>query len=386
MNRRPFIKSLAIGTPILGNLGIPEIGETILKHRNIIKPNRLKPGDLITLIAPGGPVTEDRVVKAEGNIQGMGFRTKRSKNLLARMKHTAGTDSQRLEDLHTAFSDTKTKAIWCVRGGDGCNRLLTLLDYNMIKNNPKPLIGFSDITALHNAIYNKTGLIGFHGPIAGWNFSEYIINDLTEVLLNGSSDHTVRGTERTSTIYDGKATGQLVGGNLSLMAAIAGTDYDNDYTDKIVFIEDVGEAPRRIDRMLTQLGQASNLRKAKGIIFGEFDDCFDASLKVKLEEELEADLINLSQSLDKVSDRNYLEDLQNKLNEEIKSQQIRQKLNEDLKETIKERFLSGLNIPILYDFPFSHDSSKEFCTFPVGIKVELNATEKKVKFLESAVL
>jgi len=386
MNRRPFIKSIALGTPVLMGSSIYANSKITPQIKGIIKPKKLKAGDMVTLIAPGGPVTAEKIVMAEKNIQSLGFKTKQSKNLKAIKKHTAGTDSQRLEDLHAAFSDADTKAIWCVRGGNGCNRLLPNLDYNLIKNNPKPLIGFSDITALHNAIFNLTGLIGFHAPIGAWSFSDYNIDNLTKVLVEGSSNHIVRGTKRTKILNKGKVSGQLVGGNLSVLAAIAGTDFDNDYTDKIVFIEDVGEAPRRIDRMLTQLSQTSNLKKAKGVIFGEFDDCYDGILKKKLETELEARLIDLSQNLDFVSNEKYLEELQEKLNKEIKKQHIKSKLHTDLKETITERFLIGLDIPILYDFPFSHDSSKEFCTFPVGIRVELNATKMQVKFLESAVV
>ena len=384
MNRRPFIKSVAIGAPILSG---PILSANFnSSKKEIIKPNRLKAGDMISLIAPGGPVTEEKILLAEKNIQNLGFKTKRSKNLDARKKHTAGSDDQKIEDLHTAFSDTETKAIWCVRGGDGCNRLLTKLNYELIRNNPKPLIGFSDVTALHNAIFNMTGLIGFHGPIGAWDFSEYNVDQLKRVLFDSSSGHLIQGTSRTSTIYEGISQGQLVGGNLSLMAAIAGTEYDNDYTGKIVFIEDVGEAPRRIDRMLTQLTQASNLNRANGIIFGEFDGCYDPYLKDSLEQELETHLLDLSKSIEFVTGGSYLQKLQDKLNEEIKSQHIRNRLLDDLKETIFDRFLIDIDIPVLYDFPFSHDSSKEFCTFPVGIKVELNATKKQVKFLESPVV
>ena len=386
MNRRPFIKSIALGTPVLASSRLFADSKIPGYSKSPIKPPKLKSGDLVTLIAPGGPVTEEKILKAEKNIQSLGFKTKQSKNLKAIKKHTAGTDSQRLEDLHTAFSDPNTKAIWCVRGGDGCNRLLPLLDYDLIVNNPKPLLGFSDITALITGIFNKTGLVGFHAPIASWNFTDYNVENLTKVLVEGDPNHLIRGTKRTTSINNGKTSGQLVGGNLSLLAALAGTDYDNDYSDKIVFIEDVGEAPRRIDRMLTQLIQTSNLKNARGIIFGEFDGCYDATLKEKLEKELETSLIDLTQNLDFVSNKKYLEELQEKINKEIRKQDIRSKLNEDLKDTISDRFFRSWDIPVLYDFPFSHNSSKEFCTFPVGIEVELNATKMHLKFLESAVV
>ena len=148
MNRRPIIKALGTGVAALVGSSLHVNRTPSEKRIKKIKPQRLRKGDLVTLVAPGGPVNDKKIDLAVKNISEMGFKIKHAKNLRAQRGHMAGTDKQRLEDLHTAFSDTETKAVWCVRGGDGCNRLLPHLDYKLIKRNAKALIGFSDITAL----------------------------------------------------------------------------------------------------------------------------------------------------------------------------------------------------------------------------------------------
>ena len=338
MQRRPFLRTLAIGTTAMFTATNLKANSLITKEDNkISKPKKLKKGDTVTLIAPGGPVNDQKIELSVKNLEALGLKVKLAKNVRAQRGYMAGTDAQRLEDLHNAFSDTKTKAVWCVRGGDGCNRLLPLIDYKLVKENPKILIGFSDITALINAIYRKTGLVGLHGPIGAWDFTDFNKEHVNAIVFDGGAGHSIEGTEKTITLAEGKATGKLIGGNLSLLAALAGTGYDNDFTDKIVFIEDVGEKPRKVDRMLTQLRQANNLKKASGIILGEFADCNPGEGDVSL----------------------------------------------SLVATLKDRLLD-LNIPILYDFPFGHDNN--LCTLPVGVEVELDASKKRVTLKENATL
>lgn len=338
MKRRPFIKTMAMGTTAIFTTSNLNANATSTgKKEKTIKPKGLTKGDTVTLIAPGGPVNDQKIELSVKNLEDLGLKVKLSKNVRAKRGYMAGTDKQRLEDLHAAFADTTTKAIWCVRGGDGCNRLLPLIDYDLVKENPKILIGFSDITALINAIYRKTGLIGLHGPIGAWDFTDFNKEHVNAIVFEGGAGHSIDGTDKTITLAEGKATGKLIGGNLSLLAALAGTGYDNDFKDKLVFIEDVGEKPRKVDRMLTQLRQANNLKKASGIILGEFADCNPGEGDVSL----------------------------------------------SLIETLKDRLLD-LNIPILYDFPFGHD--KNLCTFPVGVEVELDASKKRVTLKENATL
>ena len=209
----------------------------------------------------------------------------------------------------------------------------------MIKRNPKVFIGYSDITALLNAIYQRTGLIGFHGPVASSDFNGYTVDGWNNVLLYPETQFSVPNTDSAEiqTINSGEAEGVLVGGNLTLLAAMCGTPYQVDMKDKIVFIEDVGEKPYKIDRMLTQLRQASGLEDARAVILGTFNDC----------EPDEGD-----QSL-------------------------------SLLECLQDR-LGSLNIPVCLGYSFGHIS--EQFTLPIGIESTMNATTGTLNFNEKAVL
>ena len=171
----------------------------------------------------------------------------------------------------------------CVRGGWGAARLLPLLDYDLIRRNPKVLMGYSDITALHSAIQAKTGLVTFHGPIGAGSWNKFVVDQFERVFFNrelmhyqnkqDAGDELVPRRNRTATITGGKARGELVGGNLSVLAALAGSSYLPDFSGKILFLEDVSEAPYRIDRMMSTLKLMGALDKISGFIFGECTDC-----------------------------------------------------------------------------------------------------------------
>ena len=312
-----------------------------------IKPNRLKKGDTIGLIAPGSSVTEEKLEKAIKNIESLGFHVQHTKNILAKHGYLAGTDDQRLHDLHFMFNNPKIHGIWCIRGGYGCGRLLPEIDYSLIRKNPKPLIGYSDITALLQAIYCETGLVGFHGPVAVSEFTAYTIQQFQSVLMHPKSEFEIKNALentknenpvfQTKIIKSGKAKGEIVGGNLSLIAALAGTKYQLNAKNKIIFLEDIGERPYRIDRMLTQLLQSCNLKEAAGIALGIFDDC----------EAKEG-----SNSL-------------------------------TLMETLEDR-LGNLGIPIVYGLSFGHIDNQ--FTFPIGTEAELNTDNQSIKLLEQAVI
>ncbi|MEL6273588.1 MAG: LD-carboxypeptidase, partial [Bacteroidota bacterium] len=186
--------------------------------RRVIKPTRLQVGQTVALIAPSGPVPADRVQEAVSNLEDLGLKVKVGENIHAKNGHNAGTDQQRLSDLHGAFRDPTVSAIWCVRGGDGAYRLLPNIDYKLIRKNPKILIGYSDITALLQAFYTKVGLVGFHGPI-GATAPEYFTNfraNMEAVIFQGGAGHLIKQGETTETFQKGTASGPLVGGNLSL--------------------------------------------------------------------------------------------------------------------------------------------------------------------------
>ncbi len=314
---------------------------------NVIKPRRLKQGDTVALISPGSYAPDDAVQKAYLNLEGLGLKVKPGKYLRAQRGFTAGSDQQRLDDLHAAFSDTEASAVWCVRGGYGCTRLLPFIDYPLIRQNPKILIGYSDITALLQAIHIETGLVGFHGPVASATFTDYAKGQLIKVLMEPAAIHTIPVAESQKekkdseyqpvTINEGKAEGILSGGNLSLLAAMAGTPHAFDFTNKLVFIEEVGERPYRLDRMLTTLLQASNLRKAAGVALGVFTDC----------------------------------------------QPKKDELSLSMMDTLRDR-LEGLGIPVVYGLSFGHISDN--CTLPVGISASLDVQQRSITILETPVL
>jgi len=252
----------------------------------IIKPPRLRPGITVGLATPASNVPEDEdLLAAMDFVRSLGFEAKAAPNLRSRKQYLAGTDQQRASDLNTLFADSDVDAIFCVRGGYGSGRLLRDLDYDMIARNPKILMGYSDITAILNAIHLRTGLLTFHGPIAGDNMSDYTLEQYRRVLLEPASTQqigeppefqtrpgVVDRTNRLTPIVSGSAEGRLIGGNLSLLVTLMGTPYEPDFEGAILFMEDVDEPPYSVDRMLTHLWLTGKLERVAGIVFGKFSD------------------------------------------------------------------------------------------------------------------
>jgi muramoyltetrapeptide carboxypeptidase len=216
-------------------------------------------------------------------MEALGFKVKAGAYIAGRRGHLAGTDAERAGDLNAMFADPAVRAIVCTRGGSGAARLLPLLDYDAIRRNPKVLLGYSDITALHNAIHAKTGLVTFHGPIGSGSWNAFNVDQFRRVLLDrelvefrnkvDAGDELVPRRNRTITITGGKARGELVGGNLTVLTALAGSPYLPDFSGKILFLEDVSEAPYRVDRMFSTLKLMGALDKVAGVVFGECTDC-----------------------------------------------------------------------------------------------------------------
>ena len=255
------------------------------RMRTLIKPPRLQPGDTVGLIAPGGYTTEKSIAKARSNIEALGLKVREGASLREVNGNYGGTVPQRLADLHAMFGDPEIKMIWPIRGGSGCISLLAHLDFKLIRANPKILLGYSDITALHLAIYKHAGLVTFHGPVASSTMTDYAREHLLAVLSDPQSTYTIpmalensrRALEQPHfamrTVHGGVATGPLMGGNLSLVAALAGTPYALDFKDSILFLEEVNEAPYRIDRWMTQLDLSVGFSKAAGVMVGICEDC-----------------------------------------------------------------------------------------------------------------
>jgi muramoyltetrapeptide carboxypeptidase len=251
----------------------------------LIKPPRLRQGDLVGLVAPGGYTSDAAIQKAVKHIESLGFRVKEGNWLREVWGNYGGTVAARIADLHGMFRDPEVKAVWAIRGGSGCISLLRHLDYALVRANPKILLGYSDITALHLAIRRHAGLVTFHGPVASSTPSPYSDGHLLSLLMEPRPSHTIamapENAQRAAaephyavrTVHGGTATGPLVGGNLSLVSALAGTPYAADWRDGILFIEEVNEEPYRIDRWMTQLDLAGGFDRAAALMIGICDNC-----------------------------------------------------------------------------------------------------------------
>lgn len=255
------------------------------RMKHLIKPPRLKQGDTIGLVAPAGHTNDKSIEKAVQHIEALGFKVKLGRYVREVFGNYAGSPEMRLADLHAMFLDPDVKALWCVRGGSGAISLLKRLDYELIRNHPKILLGYSDITALHLAIHRHAGVVSFHGPVATSTPSDYSMEHMLAVLTDPQPTYTIHMSKENAaraqeepqygirTVHGGVATGALIGGNLSLVSALAGTPYGADFRDSIVFLEEVNEEPYRIDRWMTQLDLAVGFDKAAALMIGICENC-----------------------------------------------------------------------------------------------------------------
>jgi len=281
MDRRGFIRNAALAAllPSLGGMGTANAAP-----RRRLLPMPLNKGDTVGLVSPSSATDDSfNLQLAREAMEALGFKVKSGPHMGGRRGHLAGTDAERAGDLNAMFADRSVKGIVCTRGGSGAARLLPLLDYDAVRRNPKVLLGYSDITALHNAIHAKTGLVTFHGPIGSGSWNRFNVDQFQRVFLNrelveyrnavDAGDELVPRQNRTVTITGGKARGELVGGNLTVLTALAGSPYLPDFSGKILFLEDVSEAPYRVDRMFSTLKLMGALDKVAGVIFGQCTDC-----------------------------------------------------------------------------------------------------------------
>ncbi len=314
----------------------------------LIKPRRLLPGDTVGLIAPAGHVSQESIDKAIANVESLGFVAKLGNHLLEVRGNYAGLWQHRLQDLHAMFADPAVKAIWAIRGGSGAMQLLPHIDYALIRKHPKILVGYSDITALHLAIHRHTGLVTFHGPVGMSTLSDYAATHLLNVLTRPEAEYTIPMALENSrraetepwyamrTVVPGTATGRLIGGNLCLVAALAGTPYAADTAGALLFLEEVNEEPYRVDRMLMQLDMNHPLRNAAGVMLGIFEGCGPSDDGPSL-------------TLDETTDQH----------------------------------LQALAIPAVTGYSFGHIRNQ--FTLPVGIRARLDTQRQTVTLLEAAV-
>ncbi|MFI5257496.1 MAG: LD-carboxypeptidase [Gemmatimonadales bacterium] len=237
-------------------------------------PPRLAPGARIALVAPAGPLRGSAELEASiAHASALGWEAVPAPHVLARDGYLAGNDVERAHDFNEAIRDDGVDGIWCVRGGYGAMRILPALDYDALRRHPKPVLGYSDITALHAAIGVRCGLVSFHSPTARSALSAFSRDSLVRAVVEGRDP--CGAAAGALGLRGGRARGRLVGGNLALLAALAGTPYAPDYSDAILVLEDVGEATYRIDRMLRQLILSGALEGVAGIAFGHFTDGTD---------------------------------------------------------------------------------------------------------------
>jgi muramoyltetrapeptide carboxypeptidase len=248
-------------------------------------PAALHKGDTVGLVSSASRAPFDQDIEfAKERLQALGLHVVLGKYVYRRDGYFAGNDQQRAEDLNAMFANPNVKAIFEVRGGWGSARILPYLNYSLIKQHPKILVGFSDITSLLLAIHKKTGLVTFHGPLGIEPWPPFTVNYLHRVIFNGDkvmfknpvfvpSNDLIQTADRTQLIYPGQANGELIGGNLSVLVALLGTPYEPDWQGKILFIEDVGETNYQIDRLLAQLQLAGVFTKIHGLVFGQCTKC-----------------------------------------------------------------------------------------------------------------
>lgn len=317
-------------------------------------PNRLKKGDTIGIVSPSKPILEKKKICVNNAIkylETLGLNVISAKNAFSKDKYgvSGGTAKERADDINKMFFDKNINAIWCIQGGETANEILDLIDYNLIKKNPKIFLGKSDIDLLHLAINKKTGLTTFHSPdiklgIGDMDF-EYSKKWFIKRLLKGEIGEIERFTD-WKTVRQGNAEGKIVGCNLSSILKLAGTEYFPDFKNAILFLENYEGGIKTIIYKLTQLKQIGVFEKIKGMVIG------------------------------------YIYGFQNK-------EYLRQnpKLDKDGSRVNYENIV--LDIVKDYDFPilkineFGHRCPNAI--LPIGVKVKLDATNKKIVILENCV-
>jgi muramoyltetrapeptide carboxypeptidase len=315
----------------------------------LLKPERLCFGDTIGIIAPASAPPDPKAVdRAAAALEKFGFKPKLAKNVRARHGFLAGGDRDSAADVMQMFSDKKVKAIICLRGGYGAARILDRLDYAVSRRNPKILSGYSDITSLHCALAKKVNLISIHAPMLNGALADPKVPEFTRqsffrtVMAAKPAGSICAGYDKktVSSLRGGTATGRLIGGNLSVLCAAVGTPFAPSFKGKILFFEDIGEKPYRLDRLLTQLLNAGILQQVAGVAVGVNPDCLDPDAKPGGE------------------------------------------YRQSAADVIKER-LSSLRVPVVTGLPFGHVELN--ATIPVGAMAELDGKRGDLIITEAAV-
>jgi muramoyltetrapeptide carboxypeptidase len=309
-----------------------------------IKPKKLIRGDLIGIISPASSPDDLSLIESGIRyIEELGYHTILGNNVGKNKGYLAGTDDERVEDIHQMFDDKKVKAIFCLRGGYGAFRLLDKIDYKIIRNHPKIFVGFSEITSLQMAFLQKANLITFAGPMVVPNFSKNVSTYTEEYFwrmitsTKKFDEVKLQKLDKLPSLNLGITAGRLVGGNLAVFVSLLGTKYLPDLNNKILFLEEINEPPYKIDRMFNQLRLNKVFYKVSGIILGSFVDC-------------------------------------NETDKDKKTLTL---------EEVWSDYLSSIKIPVIQSFPHGH--IKNMVTLPIGTRIILNATKGCIEFTESGV-
>lgn len=350
LTRRNFMKSgLAAG--LATTLPVTSLAKT-QAPKTLIKPPALNKGDTVGLITPASALFEaNRTIQtAVEKIEALGYKTKLGKNISKKYGYLAGTIEERVSDIHNMFEDDDVNALVTIRGGYGSGQLLDYLNYQLIKDNPKILVGYSDVTSLLNGIHAKTGLVTFHGPVAISTFTDFTKKYFYKILGESSAsgeiedapfESNLQTSNRIWSYRKGSAEGRLIGGNMTLMQALLGTPYEFDSDGAILFFEEVGEEPYDIDRILWQFKMAGKFDKCRAVIFDKMPDVQPASYRPAF---------NNSLSIEEI-------------------------VNDIFKE---------YDFPVCLGFSLGHIKHKP--TLPLGVRAKLDADHGKLHLLEGAVI
>jgi muramoyltetrapeptide carboxypeptidase len=307
-----------------------------MSSRAPIKPPPLRPGDTIGVVACAAAVDREHLERGVAELRGRGYRVKVSPRALARDRILAGTDEERAGELTRFFRDPEVSAIFAARGGYGCGRLLPLLDFGLIRRHPKIFLGFSDQTFLLNAIAQSAAMVCFHGPMVAKDVAAGVsapaMTHLQRLLSGELDGFELRGSQA---LHPGVAQGEVIGGCLSIVAAMLGTPYAPDFSGKILFLEDTGEKAYRIDRMLVQLRHSGALAKTAGVVFG--------GMRAPGDSAAESDLIR----------------------------------------SFAAEQTAGLGVPVLWGIEAGHGTQN--FTLPIGVRARLDAAACRIEFLQRAV-
>ncbi|HEY9903859.1 MAG TPA: LD-carboxypeptidase [Candidatus Sericytochromatia bacterium] len=346
--RRNFLKTIAATATTSLLISPSRLGRTATAP--LLKPPRLKPGSVVGLVSPAGATWErEELDIVQDAVRALGLVPRLAPHLLDRYGYLAGQDKDRAADINQLFADPQVAALLPIRGGWGSSRMLPYLDYDRIRQNPKILVGFSDITALTLAIYGRTRVVTFHGPngLTSWRpqQTEYFRRILFageaitfQNLKDGDDeDRLMQVKNRIQTITPGQARGRLIGGNLSVFSGIVGSPYVPDFQGAILFLEDTNENIYRIDRLMTHLKIAGVFDKLAGFIFGQCSGCAP-----------DADYGSLT-----------------------------------LEEVVWDH-IKPLGIPAWYGAMIGH--IEPIVTLPIGLEVEIDASAGTIRMLEPAVI